>query len=187
MPRARPQSLNQISPSGGVLGCRRPEWCRRRVSLRALRTHPGRQNAPRGPDTLAGATRPEPETGGLGSVVEGGRRDLLLSGTIRRDRTCRIFRSASSRSGSVRKPVERYSEASMFRTYEPPELILPIRYGKGELAGWPRQLRSFDREIVHRTISEAGSWEEPAYHSRVGGLEHPRAVRVGLVFPACLL
>ena len=75
----------------------------------------------------------------------------------------------------------------MFRTYEPPELILPISYGKGELAGWPRWLRSFDREIVHRIISEAGSWEEPAYHSRVGGLERPRVARVGLVLPASLL
>ena len=31
-------------------------------SLRALRTYPGRQNAPRGPDTLARAMRPEPST-----------------------------------------------------------------------------------------------------------------------------
>ena len=30
-------------------------------SLRALRTYPGTQNAPRGPDTLARATRPEPK------------------------------------------------------------------------------------------------------------------------------
>ena len=43
------------------MGCRRPEWCLRRGSQRALRKHPGTENAPRGPDTLARATRPEPE------------------------------------------------------------------------------------------------------------------------------
>ena len=74
----------------------------------------------------------------------------------------------------------------MFRTYEPPELILPISYGDlGELAGWPRQLRHC--EIVHLIISGAGSREEPVDHSIVGGLERPRAARVGLVFPASLL
>ena len=73
----------------------------------------------------------------------------------------------------------------MFRTYEPPELILPISYGEGELAGWPRQLKHC--EIVHLIILEAGSWEEPAHHSRFGGLERPRAARVGLVLPASLL
>ena len=84
-----------------------------------------------------------------GRVATPGSAPLLQAGTIRGDRTCRIFRSASSRSGSVRKPVERYSEASMFRTYEPPELILPISYGEiwCELAGWPRQLRSLTGEV----------------------------------------
>ena len=37
----------------------------------------------------------------------------------------------------------------MFRTYDPPELILPISYGDlGELAGWPRQLRSSTGEVA---------------------------------------
>ena len=70
-----------------------------------------------------------------GRVATPGSAPLLQAGTIRGDRTCRIFRSASSRSGSLGKPVERYLEARMLRTYEPPELILPISYGEGELAG----------------------------------------------------
>ena len=82
-----------------------------------------------------------------GRVATPGSAPLLQTGTIRGDRTCRIFRSASSRSGSLGKPVERYFEASMFRTYEPPELILPISYGEGELARWPRQLRSLTGEV----------------------------------------
>ena len=93
---------------------------------------------------------------------------------------CRIMCRVSSRLGSFGESSERYLEASMFSTYEPPELFL-----KGELAGWPHQLKHC--EIVHPSILGTGSWEEPTRFDRFGGLERPRAARVGLVFPASLL
>ena len=55
----------------------------------------------------------------------------------------------------------------MFRTYEPPELILPISYG--DLGGAGR-VAPPAQEVDRGGLTE--------------GLEHPCAVRVGLVIPA---
>ena len=87
-----------------------------------------------------------------GRVATPGSATLLQTGIIRRDRTCRIFRSASSRSGSVREPVERYRVQCRVRS---------------------TRSRTRAPRVIRTYISE-------------GGLEHPRAVRVGLVFPARL-
>ena len=111
-----------------------------------------------------------------GRVATPGSAPLLQTGTIRGDRTCRIFRSASSRSGSLGKPVERYLEARMFRTYGSPELILPIS-SERRLCDTAGRMHC---EIVHWVFGRLSQRE--AWVAK--GREHPPAVRVGLVIPA---
>ena len=103
----------------------------------------------------------------------------LEAGVIIRDNSWRIPRSASSR---IRELI------SLSNVHC--EIVHWVML-QGELAGWPRQLRSSTGEVaaylVERRFARLSQREAWVDHSRFGGLERPRVARVGLVLPASLL
>ena len=110
----------------------------------------------------------------------------ILAGVILPDNSWRISRSAIPCLRELIVSISGHCEIVNVHC----EIVHWVMF-QGELAGWPRQLRSSTGEeaayLVERCFDRLSQREAWVDHSRFGGLERPRVARVGLVLPASLL
>ena len=111
---------------------------------------------------------------------------LFLAGVILTDNSWRISRSAIPCLRELIVLISGHCEIANVHC----EIVHRGMF-QSELAGWPRQLGSSTGEVaaylVERCFDRLSQREAWVDHSRFGGLERPRAARVGLVLPAPLL